>query len=105
MRTPFILLYLFLASFSALANSADTNKTLTIYHDADYSLNELSAKAMKMGLLTALDEVENEIQGFTLEFKEKNHRGNIKRSLLNMKEFIKDASQSDDVAMIAIKAN
>ena len=85
-----ILLYLSVATFSAFAASASTNKTLTIYHDADYSLNELSAKAMKMGLLTALDEVDNEIQGFTIEFKEKNHRGNIKRSLLNMKEFIKD---------------
>jgi branched-chain amino acid transport system substrate-binding protein len=87
MQNRFIVIYLFLASFSTFANS---NKTLTIYHDADYSLNQLSAKAMKMGLLTALDEVDNEIQGFTLEFKEKNHRGNIKRSLLNMKEFIKD---------------
>lgn len=87
MLTRFILTYLFLTSFTTLAN---TNKTLTIYHDADYSLNQLSAKAMQMGLLTALDEVDNEIQGFTLEFKEKNHRGNIKRSLLNMKEFIKD---------------
>ena len=87
MLTRFILLYLFLAAFSVLANK---NKTLVIYHDADYSLNQLSAKAMKMGLITAFDEVDNEIQGFALEVKEKNHRGNIKRSLLNMKEFIKD---------------
>jgi branched-chain amino acid transport system substrate-binding protein len=87
MQTQFVIFFLFLASFNALANS---NKTLAIYHDADYSLNQISAKAMKMGLLTALDEIDNEIQGFTLEFKEKNHRGNIKRSLLNMKEFIKD---------------
>lgn len=45
---------------------------------------------MKMGLLTALDEINNEIQGFRLAFIEKNHRGNIKRSLLTMKDFIKD---------------
>jgi branched-chain amino acid transport system substrate-binding protein len=76
MPIRFILLYLFLASFSALATSPTTNKTLTIYHDADYSLNQLSAKAMQMGLLTVLDEVDNEIQGFSLILKEKNHRGN-----------------------------
>jgi branched-chain amino acid transport system substrate-binding protein len=87
MLTRFFLLYLFLASFSILAN---TNNTITIYHDADYSLNQLSAEAMKMGLLTAFDEVNNEIQGFHLELVEKNHRGNIKRSLLSMKDFIKD---------------
>jgi len=87
MLTRFLLLYLCLTSFSTLANST---KELTIYHDADYSLNQLSAKAMKMGLLTAFDEVNNEIQGFHLKFIEKNHRGNIKRSFLNMKDFIKD---------------
>jgi len=69
---------------------ANTNKELIIYHDADYSLNQLSAKAMKMGLLTAFDEVDNEIQGFSFAFKEKNHRGNIKRSLISMKAFLND---------------
>jgi len=63
---------------------------MSIYHDADYSLNRLSAEAMKMGLLTAFDEVNNEIQGYRFEFIVKNHRGNIKRSLLSMQEFIKD---------------
>jgi branched-chain amino acid transport system substrate-binding protein len=87
MLTRFILLYLLLASYGALA---DADKKLVIYHDADYSLNQLSARAMKMGLLTALDEVDNEIQGYSLVLKEKNHRGNIKRSLLSMKAFLKD---------------
>lgn len=87
MLTRFLLLYLFLTSFSTFAN---TDKTLTIYHDADYSLNQVSAKAMKMGLLTAFDEIDNEVQGFHLAFIEKNHRGNIKRSLLTMKDFMTD---------------
>jgi len=87
MQTRFILLYLLLSSFTAFA---DTEKKLIVYHDADYSLNELSAKSMKMGLLTALDEVDNEIQGYSVVLKEKNHRGNIKRSLLSMKAFLKD---------------
>lgn len=82
-----LLLYIFLMPLSVLGS---TNKTIYIYHDADYSLNKLSAQAMKMGMLTAFDEVDNEIQGYQFEFLEKNHRGNIKRSLLTMKEFIKD---------------
>jgi branched-chain amino acid transport system substrate-binding protein len=90
MLTRFILPCLFFTSFSALATTSDSDKTLIIYHDADYSVNKVSAKAMKMGLLTAFDEVDNEIQGFHLTVKEKNHRGNIKRSLLSMKKFMKD---------------
>ncbi len=87
MLSRYILIFLISASFNALA---DSNKTLTIYHDADYSINQVSANAMKMGLLTAFDEVNNEVQGYQLVLKEKNHRGNIKRSLLTMKNFIKD---------------
>jgi branched-chain amino acid transport system substrate-binding protein len=87
MLIRFIFLYVFSTSFIA---AADPNKTLTIYHDADYSLHQLSAKAMQMGLLTAFDEVNNKVQGYRLSLKEKNHRGNIKRSLLTMKDFLKD---------------
>ena len=83
MLTRFIFIYVLSTSFNTMA---DSNETLTIYHDADYSLNQVSAKAMKMGLLTAFDEVNNEVQGFRLTLKEKNHRGNIKRSLLTMKK-------------------
>jgi len=67
MLTRLILLYLFFSPFNVLA---DSNTTLTIYHDADYSLNQVSAKAMQMGLLTAFDEVNNEVQGFRLTLKE-----------------------------------
>lgn len=84
-RLTFLCLYI--ASFTALTTP---QKKLTIYHDADYSLNQVSANSMKMGLLTALDEVNNEVQGYKLALKEKNHRGNNKRSLLNMKDFIND---------------
>ena len=87
MYARIILLHLSLVCLSILATP---QKMLTIYHDADYSLNQVSAKSMKMGLLTALDEVDNNIQGYHLDIIEKNHRGNIKRSLLTMKNFITD---------------
>jgi branched-chain amino acid transport system substrate-binding protein len=87
MTLRYLLLCLCFTSFSLLANPT---KKLSIYHDADYSLNQQSAQAMKMGMLTALDEVDHKVQGFAIEFIEKNHRGNIKRSFLNMKTFIGD---------------
>lgn len=69
---------------------AADDKTLRIYHDADYSVNQSSAHSMKMGLLTAFDETNNEIQGYRLELVEKDHRGNIRRSKQNMEHFIND---------------
>ena len=76
--------------FWAFFVNASDPKTLVIYHDADYTQNFSSANAMKMGMLTALDEVDNKIQGFNIELVEKNHRGNIKRSLATMKQFLND---------------
>jgi branched-chain amino acid transport system substrate-binding protein len=68
----------------------DTNRTIKIYHDADYSNHESSALAMMMGLNTALDEVGFQLQGYRLELVPKNHRGNSVRSKQHMKEFIED---------------
>lgn len=64
------------------------SKTLTVFHDADYSVNSVSANAMKMGFLTALDEMGNDFNGYKIEFVEKNHKGNIKRSFVNMRQFV-----------------
>jgi branched-chain amino acid transport system substrate-binding protein len=68
---------------------ADT-KRIKIYHDSDYSNHNESALAMKMGLLTALAQVNFKVQGFDIEFVEKNHRGNSNRSLQHMRQFLKD---------------
>ena len=81
----FIILYFI--SFTALSN---TNKVFYIYHDADYSINNASAHSMQMGLLTAFNEIDNEIQGYTFKFLEKNHRGNINRSKHTMEQFLND---------------
>jgi branched-chain amino acid transport system substrate-binding protein len=70
---------------------ATTEKVLTIYHDSDYSNHNQSAQAMKMGVMTALNEVNNTVQGYKVEFKEMDNRGNTNRSFLNIKNFINDA--------------
>lgn len=69
---------------SALAN------TLRIYHDADYSVHAESARSMAMGFRTALAEVDNRIQGYEIELVARDHRGNSKRSLHNMRQFLDD---------------
>lgn len=63
---------------------------LLIYHDADYSVNQSSALAMKMGMLTALAEVEHQVNGYKLKLVEKDHRGNIRRSKHNFAQFLQD---------------
>ncbi|MEJ6473249.1 ABC transporter substrate-binding protein [Pseudoalteromonas piscicida] len=86
-----ILLFIF-CMFSSICLAAQGDKTLRIYHDADYSNLSESAEAIKMGFLTALNEVDNKLQGHRIELIPKDHRGNSNRSLLHFKQFLKDPS-------------
>ncbi|MFT6538831.1 MAG: branched-chain amino acid transport system substrate-binding protein [Thalassolituus sp.] len=79
-----------LLSGYSFAADLDTDRTIKIYHDADYSNHESSALAMMMGLNTALDEVGFQLQGYRLELVPKNHRGNSVRSKQHINEFIED---------------
>lgn len=45
---------------------------------------------MAMGFKTALAEVDNRIQGYEIELVARDHRGNSKRSLLHMRQFLDD---------------
>ncbi|ASD69021.1 hypothetical protein B1L02_19015 [Pseudoalteromonas piscicida] len=84
------ILLLFFYLFSSICLAENSAKVLRIYHDADYSNLHESAEAIKMGFLTALDEVDNQIQGHQIELVAKDHRGNSNRSLLHFKQFLKD---------------
>lgn len=64
--------------------------TITIYHDADYSIHAESARSMSMGFKTALAEVNNKIQGYEVKLVTRDHRGNSKRSLYHMQQFLDD---------------
>lgn len=63
-----------------------------VYHDSDYSTHRQSAVAIKMGFLTALEEVDSQTQGFKIKLLSRDHRGNSNRSFLNFKRFLKDLS-------------
>ena len=64
--------------------------TITIYHDADYSNHAASAHSMAMGFKTALAEVDNKIKGYDINLVVKDHRGNSRRSLHHMQQFLDD---------------
>jgi len=66
------------------------DKVIRIYHDSDYTSHSSSAEAMKMGFLTALDEIDHKIGDYNIEFTAKDHRGNVVRSHRTMKQYLKD---------------
>lgn len=69
---------------------AGTKKVLKLYHDADWSNHVESAESIWRGVETALSEVDHQIQGYRIELIKKDHRGNVARSLRNMKDFLDD---------------
>ncbi|MAG77058.1 MAG: hypothetical protein CL811_09890 [Colwelliaceae bacterium] len=88
MRLTIIFLSGMLALLSGKINAAE--RTLKIYHDSDYSNHQNSADAMRMGFLTALAEIEHDFPGVKFELIKKDHRGNSNRSLLHMRQYLKD---------------
>lgn len=73
-------------------HSYSQEKTLTIYQDADISHHQESAKAIQQGIEVAFNEIDNEIQGYKIEFKYLDQRSNIIRSKRNYQTFLNDPS-------------
>jgi len=69
---------------------AATEKTLMLYHDADWSNNIESANAIWQGVHVALAEVNYRVQGYRIQLVKKDHRGNVLRSKRNLDAFLKD---------------
>ncbi|MGI9491306.1 MAG: ABC transporter substrate-binding protein [Geminicoccaceae bacterium] len=67
-----------------------TRKPLKIYIDADRTHHIESARSIEMGLRTALDEIDNRLQGYAIEVVPLDHRGNVARSKRNMNKFLND---------------
>ncbi|WP_415896110.1 ABC transporter substrate-binding protein [Neptuniibacter sp. PT34_22] len=80
-----VMVYLLVSTVSA------NDKVIRIYHDSDYTSHSSSANAMKMGFLTALDEIDYKIGDYQIEFIKKDHRGNVVRSHRTMKQYLKDS--------------
>ncbi|NCF35486.1 MAG: hypothetical protein GWP56_03705 [Gammaproteobacteria bacterium] len=71
----FFALLFYCCAAQSLAN------TITIYHDADYSIHAESAQSMSMGFKPALAEVNDKIQGYDVKLVTRDHRGNSKRMM------------------------
>jgi branched-chain amino acid transport system substrate-binding protein len=79
----------FLLFFCSLSASAE-EKTLLLYHDADWSNYIGASESIWRGVNVALQEVDYTVQGYNIEMVKKNHSGNVLRSLNNAKAFIQD---------------
>ncbi|KPH94255.1 hypothetical protein AMS58_13205 [Pseudoalteromonas porphyrae] len=89
MRLVFWLFFVFNCSAFA-QDHIEKLGVFNIYHDSDYSTHNPSAVAMQMGFMTALNEVGNTVNGYQINFLEKDNRGNSNRSFLTMKRFLND---------------
>lgn len=65
-------------------------KVIRIYQDADLSNHIESSESIQKGIEVAFDEIGNTIEGYKVEFKYLDHRGNVVRSKKNYQEFIAD---------------
>jgi len=72
-----------------LASSAE-EKRYTIYQDADLSHHAESSEAIQKGIELAFDEVGNVVDGYAIDFKYLDHRGNVVRSKINYETFLAD---------------
>jgi len=80
-----------LFSLSAFLSLAE-EKVLYIYQDADLSHHSESSEAIQKGIEVAFNEIDNLIDGYKVEFKYLDHRGNVIRSKRNYQQFIADAN-------------
>lgn len=82
----FVFVILLLINFPALAG----DKIIKIYQDADLSRHKESSEAIQKGIEVAFDEIGNEIDGYKVEFKYLDHRGNVVLSKKNYESFLAD---------------
>ncbi len=73
---------------SLISGNIDAAQLLRIYIDADFSNHLESSRSIEQGILTALDL--REVKQPAIEVVRKDHRGNSRRSLGNIRAFLND---------------
>lgn len=90
-KTPtFIPSLFFLLFFTSSISLANSDKTLALYHDADWSNHIESSESIWRGVKTALSEIDYQIQGYKIKLVKVDHKGNVIRSRKNMADFLND---------------
>lgn len=76
--------------FFTTVHAANVEKELFLYIDADFTNASASSLSIEQGVLTALSEIDNSIDGYQISVKRKDHRGNTRRSLDNLHDYLED---------------
>ncbi|MCP3888286.1 MAG: ABC transporter substrate-binding protein [Desulfobulbaceae bacterium] len=84
-----IILLSYILAGGAVAQEV-TPKGIKLYIDADFTNARTSSISIERGIRTALSEVGNLLEGYTVEIVKKDHRGNTRRSQDNLSDFISD---------------
>lgn len=66
------------------------NKFLSIYIDADRTVNWASGNSIEQGIRTALSEENDRIDGYQFKIASRDHRGSSPRSKKHLQEFLND---------------
>ncbi len=82
---------------SVVGSGIEAKEEVLVYHDADYSGHMESAESMMMGFNAGISEFNRGDNAYIVKLVSKDHRGNVKRSLLNFKKF-----QSDERALFVM---
>ncbi len=83
---------LFVCCFASASATVTDNDTAVVrlYLDMDFSNAGSSSIAIEQGVQTALSEVDNNLGDRRIEIVRKNHQGNSRRSLDNLRDFLAD---------------
>lgn len=93
MKNNYFILYCSIACLligNIAANSYAKEKSINLYIDADFASHLSSSTAIEQGIMTALSEVGNKLDGYSVNIVKLNHRGNSRRSLGNIKKYLAD---------------
>lgn len=89
-----VILVVLIFSLAQTASSDDkggsTEGVINFYLDADQTGSRASGQSIKQGILTALSEVDNTIQGYQIKLVLKDHHGSTPRSKKHLKEYLAD---------------
>ncbi|WDE02992.1 ABC transporter substrate-binding protein [Thalassomonas viridans] len=87
----YVLLLLFFSPILLFSvHAGNTDKFYNLYLDADFTHTKAASNSIKQGIMLALAESNNEINGYRFKLVIKDHRGNSLRSKNHLENFLND---------------
>lgn len=88
---PKLYIFVIFSLILVIQTSITRGEDIHFYLDADLSHAATSSRSIEQGILTALDEIDNHLQGHAVKLIKLDHRGNSRRSLDNLKLIMADS--------------